>query len=173
VPARPRFRLRDVVRQHPFPELLAKAVRHRSWRSSAALSVPLSPELFLPPRFQRHATIAALGRENVSSGMANQARAVTRVDGRRKSHSVMRCGWKPLRLRGGEKANHPAGSLRANAQILLLKGDVPAIREIADRLDGRVPQAIVGDDESDPIRYAISDEPMDPDEWARKHQTAD
>ena len=68
---------------------------------------------------------------------------------------------------------NPAGSLRANAQLLLLKGDVSAIREIADRLDGRVPQAIVGDDESDPIRYAISDEPMDPDEWARKHQTSD
>jgi hypothetical protein len=78
-----------------------------------------------------------------------------------------------LALARGEKADHPAGSLRANAQLLLLKGDVAAIREIADRLDGRVPQAIVGDDESDPIRYAISDEPMDPDEWARKHQTSD
>jgi Family of unknown function (DUF5681) len=78
-----------------------------------------------------------------------------------------------LALARGEKANHPAGSLRANAQLLLLKGEVSAIREIADRLDGRVPQAIVGDDESDPIRYAVSDEPMDADEWARKHETSD
>lgn len=30
-------------------------------------------------------------------------------------------------------------------------GDVPAIKEIADRVEGKVPQAIVGDDESDPI----------------------
>src|SRR5262245_43757219 len=76
-------------------------------------------------------------------------------------------------LARAEKADHPDGSLRANAQLLLLKGDVAAIREIADRLDGRVPQAIVGDDESDPIRYAISDEPMNPDEWAEAHVASD
>ena len=44
------------------------------------------------------------------------------------------------------------GSLRWNARQLLEKGDVPAIREIADRLDGKVPQAVVGDDDHDPIR---------------------
>lgn len=32
------------------------------------------------------------------------------------------------------------------------KGDVQAIKEIADRLDGKVPQAIVGDDEHGPVR---------------------
>ena len=33
------------------------------------------------------------------------------------------------------------------------EGDVPAIREIGDRLDGKVPQALVGGDEdSNPIR---------------------
>lgn len=31
-------------------------------------------------------------------------------------------------------------------------GDVQAIKEIADRLDGKVAQAITGDDELDPIR---------------------
>ncbi len=44
--------------------------------------------------------------------------------------------------------------LRAVAEALVTKamtGDVPAIKEIADRLDGKVPQAIVGDDDSDPI----------------------
>ncbi len=34
-------------------------------------------------------------------------------------------------------------------------GDVPAIKEIGDRLDGKVPQALVGGDEdSQPIRIA-------------------
>jgi hypothetical protein len=40
--------------------------------------------------------------------------------------------------------------LRKVADALVFKanqGDVAAIREIADRLDGKVPQAIVGDDE--------------------------
>jgi hypothetical protein len=33
-----------------------------------------------------------------------------------------------------------------------LSGDVSAVRELADRLDGKVPQAIVGDGEHDPVR---------------------
>lgn len=33
-----------------------------------------------------------------------------------------------------------------------LEGDVAAMREVADRLDGKVPQAIVGDDEAPPIQ---------------------
>lgn len=44
--------------------------------------------------------------------------------------------------------------LRAVADALVGKamaGDVQAIKEVADRLDGKVPQAIVGDGESDPI----------------------
>lgn len=33
-------------------------------------------------------------------------------------------------------------------------GDVPALKEIGDRLDGKVPQAVVGGDETDqPIRH--------------------
>lgn len=31
-------------------------------------------------------------------------------------------------------------------------GDTPAIKEIGDRLDGKVAQAIVGDDTLDPVR---------------------
>lgn len=44
--------------------------------------------------------------------------------------------------------------LRAVADALVEKaiaGDVQAIKEVADRLDGKVPQAVVGDDEHDPI----------------------
>jgi hypothetical protein len=34
-------------------------------------------------------------------------------------------------------------------------GDINAIRELADRLDGKVPQAVVGDDEHGPIEHVI------------------
>ena len=34
------------------------------------------------------------------------------------------------------------------------EGDVPAIREVLDRVDGKVPQAVIGGDEDDPaIRF--------------------
>jgi hypothetical protein len=60
-------------------------------------------------------------------------------------------------LRIAIKEAHDEGrdKLRAIADALVSKaveGDVPAIKEIADRLDGKVPQAVVGDDEADPIR---------------------
>lgn len=45
-------------------------------------------------------------------------------------------------------------ALRKIATALLEKaasGDVQAIKEVADRLDGKVPQAIVGDGDEDPI----------------------
>jgi hypothetical protein len=53
--------------------------------------------------------------------------------------------------------------LRLVANSLVNKaidGDTAAIREINDRMDGKVPQAVVGgDDESNPIRFAdITDE---------------
>jgi hypothetical protein len=51
----------------------------------------------------------------------------------------------------GQPCEAQPGSLRWNARKLLEQGEVPAIREIADRLDGKVPQAIGGDDELDPI----------------------
>lgn len=44
--------------------------------------------------------------------------------------------------------------LRSVADALVAKaiaGDVQAIKEVADRLDGKVPQAVVGDDEHDAI----------------------
>jgi hypothetical protein len=36
-----------------------------------------------------------------------------------------------------------------------MSGDVSAMREVADRLDGKVPQAVVGDDEHGPIEHVI------------------
>lgn len=56
-----------------------------------------------------------------------------------------------LAAENGQACEAQQGSLRWNARQLLEKGDVAAIREIADRLDGKVPQALVGDDEHDPI----------------------
>lgn len=45
-------------------------------------------------------------------------------------------------LANGEKLEHPEGSLRWNAQQLLIRGDVPAIKEVADRLDGKPAQSL-------------------------------
>lgn len=41
----------------------------------------------------------------------------------------------------GQPCEAPKGSLRWNARQLLDRGDPVAIKELADRLDGRVPQA--------------------------------
>lgn len=35
-------------------------------------------------------------------------------------------------------------------------GDTTACREIADRLDGKVPQAVVGDSEHDPVQFIVT-----------------
>lgn len=53
-------------------------------------------------------------------------------------------------------------SLRRIARELLAvaaDGDVSAIKEIADRLDGKVPQAIGGTDELDPVRMIVTGVP--------------
>lgn len=55
-----------------------------------------------------------------------------------------------------EECVAPKGSLRWNARQLLNQGDVQSIREIADRLDGKVPQAVVGDDEHSPINVVAA-----------------
>lgn len=49
--------------------------------------------------------------------------------------------------------------LRAVADALLdkaMSGDVQAIKEVADRLDGKVAQAIVGDDDHGPVQIVIT-----------------
>ena len=66
-------------------------------------------------------------------------------------------------LEKGVVVKHPKGSLRWNAQKLLLEGSHQSIKEVADRLDGRPAQAIIGGDEGDPalqiseIRHTIVD----------------
>jgi hypothetical protein len=35
-------------------------------------------------------------------------------------------------------------------------GDMQAIKEFADRLDGKVPQALTGDDDGDPVRHVVT-----------------
>ena len=61
-------------------------------------------------------------------------------------------------LENGKPGNYPRGSLRSLAQALLFRGadgDVAAIREVADRIDGKVPQAIGGSDELAPTRITV------------------
>lgn len=59
-----------------------------------------------------------------------------------------------LRIAINEATEEGGTKLRAVADALVNKavtGDVPAIKELADRIDGKVPQALVGDDEHDAI----------------------
>lgn len=69
----------------------------------------------------------------------------------RKAEKPFRDALRMQLLEAGE--DHKA--LRAIAAKLMekaLEGDMQAIKELADRTDGKVPQAIVGDDDSDPIK---------------------
>jgi hypothetical protein len=59
---------------------------------------------------------------------------------------MLRLAIKEAQAEGGNK-------LRAVADALVTKaisGDVAAIKEVADRLDGKVPQAHIGGEEDDP-----------------------
>lgn len=78
-----------------------------------------------------------------------------------------------LRIAIAEAHEESGTKLRAVAEALVnkaLTGDVPAIREIGDRIDGKVPQAVVGDEDSDPIsiihrieRQIVRANPIDTD----------
>lgn len=67
--------------------------------------------------------------------------------------------------------NHKALRLIAAKLIeMAAAGDMQAIKELADRTDGKVPQALVGGDEDDPainvvtkiIREVVRPQPLDP-----------
>lgn len=61
--------------------------------------------------------------------------------------NMLRVAIKEAHVDGGDKLRKVADALVDKA----MTGDVPAIKEIADRLDGKVPQAVIGDDNEDPI----------------------
>lgn len=62
--------------------------------------------------------------------------------------NMLRVALKEAHAEGGDKLRKVADALVEKA----MTGDVPAIKEIADRLDGKVPQAVVGDNDADPIK---------------------
>lgn len=65
----------------------------------------------------------------------------------------------------GDPCEAKPGSLRWNARQLLIKGDVQSIKELADRLDGKVAQAIVGgDDDENPISIITRVRLLGPDD---------
>jgi len=48
--------------------------------------------------------------------------------------------------------------LEGAARALVAKaneGDIPALRELADRMDGKVAQAIIGDNDADPLTVRL------------------
>ena len=59
-------------------------------------------------------------------------------------------------LENGEVIDHPKGSLRWNAQRLLMLGEPVSVKEVADRLDGKVPQGVIGGDDDEPAIKTIS-----------------
>lgn len=63
-----------------------------------------------------------------------------------------------LRIAINEATESGATRLRSVADALVVKamaGDVQAIKEVADRLDGKVPQALIGDGDSDPVNLVM------------------
>jgi hypothetical protein len=64
---------------------------------------------------------------------------------------MLRIAIKEAHADGGDKLRKVAEALVDKA----ITGDVPAIREIADRLDGKVPQAVIGDNDEDPINLKL------------------
>lgn len=70
-----------------------------------------------------------------------------RPPGEKSFANMLRIELKQAHGEGGDKLRAVAAALVEKA----LTGDVPAIREIGDRIDGKVPQALVNDDESGPL----------------------
>lgn len=58
----------------------------------------------------------------------------------------------------GDETPAPKGSLRWIARELLIRAgaETAAAKEVADRLDGKVAQAIVGDDDVGPVKIEFS-----------------
>lgn len=58
----------------------------------------------------------------------------------------------------GQESPAKPGSLRWVARAMLLRAgeETAAAKEVADRLDGKVPQAVGGSDELDPIETVVT-----------------
>lgn len=58
----------------------------------------------------------------------------------------------------GDETPAPKGSLRWIARQMLYRAgeETAAAKEVADRLDGKVPQAVGGDDDVAPIKHVIA-----------------
>lgn len=62
-------------------------------------------------------------------------------------------------IKASSDGNPEGTTLDMIATALLLKassGDVPAIKELAERMDGKVPQTIGGDEELAPVKLEIA-----------------
>jgi hypothetical protein len=66
--------------------------------------------------------------------------------------NMLNIAIKEANEQGGTKLRQVVDALVARA----LSGDVQAIKEVADRLDGKVPQAIGGDEDMAAIKHAVS-----------------
>lgn len=67
--------------------------------------------------------------------------------------NMLRVALKEAHEEGGDKLRRVADALVAKA----MTGDVPAIKEIADRIDGKVPQGVIGGDEDDqPLNIRVT-----------------
>jgi phage I-like protein len=73
-------------------------------------------------------------------------------NGRPKSKPFKDALQRLLAKADGQELENIAAALMAKASI----GDVAAIKEVADRMDGKVPQAVIGDNEHDPISVIIT-----------------
>ena len=63
-----------------------------------------------------------------------------------------------LRMELAEAGDTLAG-YRAIARVHIARaksGDMAAIKEFADRTDGKVPQGIIGDDDGPPVRHLVT-----------------
>lgn len=65
--------------------------------------------------------------------------------------NMLNIAIKEANEQGTTKLREVADALVAKA----ISGDVQAIKEIADRLDGKPAQAIVGDDDEAPVKHVL------------------
>lgn len=99
----------------------------------------------------------------MAKAKASQADSGSNTGGRPKgpwAGKAFRDALRVVVLLPNEETRKPKTKLDALALALVdegKKGDVPALREIADRLDGKVPQALIGGGDDDPAIRTITE----------------